>query len=95
MIVFCGIDNIPLNIIGDGEMVAEETEVTGVHKHIPETIFTEMECCEKRDDDIIINDITSNTDDNDITNDITSNTDDIITNDITSNTDDIITNEII
>ena len=63
MIVFCDIDNISLNIIRDGEIDAEATEVTGVHKHIPETIFTEMECCEKRDDDIITNDITSNTDD--------------------------------
>ena len=57
MIVFCDIDDISL-ITRDGEMDAEVTEVTGVHKHIPETIFTEMECCEKRDDDI-----TSNTDD--------------------------------
>ena len=63
MIVFCDIDNISLNIMRDGETAAEATEVTGVHKHIPETIFTEMECCEKRDDDIITNDITSNTDD--------------------------------
>ena len=63
MIVFCGIDNISLNIMRDGEKGAEATEVTGVHKHIPEMIFTEMECCEKRDDDIITNDITSNTDD--------------------------------
>ena len=85
MIVFCGIDNISLNITRDGEIEAEATEVTGVHKHIPETIFTEMECCEKRDDDIITNDITSNTDDI-ITNDITSNTDDINTNNITNNT---------
>ena len=52
MIVFCDIDNISLNITRDGEIAAEVTEVTGVHKHIPETIFTEMECCEKRDDDI-------------------------------------------
>ena len=63
MIVFCDIDSISLNITRDGEIVAEATEVSGVHKHIPETIFTEMECCEKRDDDIITNDITSNTDD--------------------------------
>ena len=90
MIVFCDIDNISHNIIRDGEIDAEVTEVTGVHKHIPETIFIEMECCEKRDDDIITNDITSNTDDNDITNnidDIIIKTDDIITNDITNNTE--------
>ena len=62
MIVFCDIDNISL-ITRDAEIDAEVPEVTGVHKHIPETIVTEMECCEKRDDDIITNDITSNTDD--------------------------------
>ena len=69
MIVFYDIDNIYHNITRDGEIAAEVTEVTGVHKHIPETIFTEMECCKKRHDDIITNDITSNTDDI-MTNDI-------------------------
>ena len=61
MIIFCDIVNIiSLNITRDGENEAKATEVSGVNKHIPEMIFTEIECCEKRDDDIITNDITSN-----------------------------------
>ena len=48
---------------GMERLIAEVTEVSGVHKHIPEMIFTEIECCENRDDDIITNDITSNVND--------------------------------